>query len=215
VNKRYPIFFILLTILLSTTTQVFAKPPKKPPKPPKTATFVITFSVDICGGPFETVTKVDYWEPTVVKGKGTTKTWAIEHYSVTGDFDLEDIPLDETAPDPPYGVPDYPPDSSVCDFFDVEEPITISWLEHTYSRDYDYWHVALNQDDGYGRDYHLIVHEGTGDYDPVSDEWTVIFDDTYGFIEWWEWQDPDGPGLFHNVWKGYLTFTIKIQKLPT
>ncbi len=125
---RHPIFFTLLTILLSTTTQVCAKPPKKPPKPPRTATFAIKFSGDIASGTFNTVTEIDYWEPTVVKGKGTMKTWAIEHYSVTGVFDLEDITCGgEDVPDPPHGVCEY--ESSVCEVFDESEPITISWLE--------------------------------------------------------------------------------------
>lgn len=211
------VLFLLISLLLLVPTPVIARKPARKLQP-ETATFEIRFGslaldigTDIVGGPFSTVADVENWESEIVKGKGKEKIWEIEHYSVTGSFTLRDVPLDESAPDPMFGLYEYPEDSSVCDFFDVSELITISWLEHVYSKDYEYWNVALNQTDG-NRNYHLIVYHGTGVYDPDSDTWTVEFDNAYAFIEWREELDQ---GVFHNVWKGYLTFTITIQRLSS
>lgn len=212
-NRKTTLILIPLIVILSTPILVNAKKPSSAwKKPPKAATFEITFLWDIAGGPFETVADIENWEPMTVKGKGSRRIWSIEHYEVTETFSyIEDVDINQNAPEPRFGEPDYPLDSSVCDFFDVNELITISWLEHHYSRDFDSWYVALNQTDGEGCNHELLVFDGVGVYDDTSDTWTVNFEEDYSFIEWWEWREEEG-GVFHNVWKGYLTFTITIQR---
>jgi hypothetical protein len=215
-ERKFMVVMVLTTILAISTSAVvvFAKgKPDKPPDKPSTpdvAIFSITFTGgDIASSSFETEASTENWEPQVVKGR-KNRVWATDHYAIAGFFSLNDVPLDEAVPDPLFGLMEYT-GGSVCEFFDTTEPITISWLDHFYTKDNDAWNVALNQTDEEGHNNVLVMDNwvsGTESYDETEDQWTVTFEDSYCHIQWWE------DGVFHNVWKGRLSFIVTVQRLP-
>ena len=210
-KRNSALVIVLTTILAISLCSVIALAKGKPDKPsvPEVATFSITFTTgDILINSFETEANTENWKPQNVKGR-IIKSWAIDSYSIAEFFTLYDVHLDPKEPDPLFGLIEYPEDSSVCDFFDVSKLITISWLEHAYTKENDWWSVALNQTDYAGHNYVLVMDNwvsGTESYDETQDQWTVIFEDASCHIQWW------ADGVFHNVWKGRLTFTVTVQR---
>ena len=215
--KRKFVTAIVLTAVLaismcSAVALAKGKPDKPPGKPsaPEVATFSITFTDGhITSALFETEASSENWEPQEVKGR-KHKEWAIDHYSITGSFTLEDVLWDPNSPDPLFGLPEYEDDSSVCDFFDNNNPMTISWLDHVYTKETNYWQTALNQtDEATGRNYMLVMDNwmsGTESYHETINQWEATFEDSSCHIHWWN-------GVFHNVWKGRLSFTVTVQRL--
>ena len=66
--------------------------------------------------------------------------------------------------------------------------------------------VASTQAPRDGRFLELV-----GTYDPVTDTWTVTFNNAYFDIDWWGLGGDNGK---HVVWDGNLTFTVIVQKMP-
>ena len=210
-ERKFVIVIVLTTILAISMCSAVALAKGKPDKPgkpstPEVATFLITFTdEDIISDPFETEASIENWEPQEVKGR-RNKEWTIDHYSIAQSFTLEDVPLDSNVPDPLFGLMEYT-GGSVCAFFNTNEPITIAWLDHFYTKDNDAWQIALTQTDEEGHNNMLIMDNwvsGIESYDEKQDQWTVTFENSYSHIHWWD------DGVFHNVWKGRLSFTVTI-----
>lgn len=207
----------------------------KPDKPSdETGTFLITIGIneddDIkCDRTFEVTTSGGWlrgWYPDAeLKGKAPQDylVWTIPIEDRYGPYVMN-----------PVSSPNH--DSVLTDFHDPDQLVQFNRIAHVWKPgEYDYWLIAFNwispidlDDDGTIGEERLYLNGDTnrdsyveGDFDSVTNTWTVDFNNEYFRLFWDETVCEEighsgksrcGRVIHDNVWDGFLTVHIEIQR---
>jgi hypothetical protein len=83
--------------------------------------------------------------------------------------------------------------------------------------DADFWHIRI----GWVVDNTLYTLNGEtergpepeGEFDEITDTWTVTFDTSYELLEWTGEVNPETGNIETKIWEGQLSFTVEIQRI--